>query len=451
VVNLSIEEKEEIEKLLSVNISKLTETELKNYVETVCKYPRELRHRLELRKLMRTEMAIRNLSQRLEKIIEQKLKLLNITNINRTPLLRLRYAHSLAELHRLLAELRRTYIPRVAGMFSNIALSFVNRSVVRIANTDSKQALRIALVNIDRAIQALNTTLKGLELENASPRAIEAVKGAIVKLYTVKELLTYVESETENIENITIIQPRLRLRLRLRTALRICMGMMLEDVNISISTMIDKLEKLMEIAKKIGEEELVRELNTTLEELKQIQSILAKGANLSIEQKLALIIRAKALLYHAKMLLLRTSIQLGITKDLQTNVTSLVEEAKSLLDEVYQLKRVVIELQFKVIKMGYPHMIPLIRRLWIELTLAERLIKRVIIEAKKGNVVWAQLQLSTAKQLLSKVSKAVEKLLSILEEERPIVPTPPGPPSKPMPTTTPPATKGGPKGPRGRP
>ena len=447
VANLSIEEREGIEKLLSVNISKLTETELKNYVEMVCGYLSELRHRLELHKLIGAEVVIRNLSHRLEKIIERKLKLLNITNVSRALLLRIRYAHNLTELHRILAELRRIYMPRALGVFGNVALSFINKVVVRIANTGSKRALHIAMVNVDRAIQVLNTTLRSLELVNASPKAIEAVKEAITKLYTVKELLAYVRSE---IENVTIAKPGLRLRLRI--ALRTCMGMMIEDLNISISTVVRELEKLIDIAREKGESELVKELSTVLEELKQIQQILAKGANLSIGQRLALIIRAKALLHRAKTVLLRASIELGIVKKLQTDVDSLVEEVKSLLDEVRRLKHVAKELQIRVVEKGRLRLVPLVRKLLTELALAEKLAKRIVIEVKKGDVVWAWIQLSTTKRLVLEASELIEKLLELLREEKPVTVTTPTPSALPKskPTPTSPAVKG-PKGPRGRP
>ncbi len=424
VVNISASERAEIEKLLSINISTLSLGDLEKYVDKLCGYIEKLRYRIELQKVVRVEKVIQNLSHKLAIRLQHKLRNLNITNATALQLVKkLERLKSLRELREVLAKLRLIYVPVVLHRFSNLTSGFVDQMLVRIENSGSEHALRVALMEIDRALLALNTTLQRLKLTNASERAIEAVERVITKLSIVKNLLDEVREEIKN-----ITAQRAELRIMLRTMLRERVGSLANETNTTIHTMVKELQRLQQIAIRLGKERLAEEINKTIEELLELSTLpIANATNLSVKQVLAAIVRAEALLHKAYAIAERALKERDIAKMLSGEAKDIVERALELLGEIKKLKTVVIELRAEVLKERALLLITAVSRAWIDLVRAEMFAEKAIREAEKGDIIAAKVALVAAEKLVEEAKNLIEKIEEALKK---IVVAPPTPPAE---------------------
>ncbi len=422
VVNISASERAEIEKLLSINMSTLSPGDLKKYVEKLCGYIEKLRCKIEFQKVVRVEKVVQNISHKLAVRLQHKLRRLNITNATALQLVKkLEQLRNLREVHAVLAKLRRIYMPRVLHRFSNLTSSFVDQMLVKIENRGSEHALRVALIEIDKALLALNATLQRLKLTNASERAIEAVEKVIVKLGIVKNILDEIKEEIKN-----ITAPHVELGVMLRTMLRERVGSLANETNTTIHILVKELQRLQQIAIRLGKNRLAEEINKTIEELLELSTLpIANATNLSVKQVLAELVRAKALLHRAYAIAERALKERDIAKILSGEAKDIVERALKLLSEIKKLKIAIIKLRAEVLKEHAPLLMTAVSRVWVDLIRAEMFAKKAIREVEKGDIVAAKVALIIAEKLVKEAKKLIEKIEEALER---IALTPPTPP-----------------------
>ncbi len=413
IVNISASERAEIEKLLSVNITTLSPEVLEKYVEKLCSYIKKLRHRIEFQKVVQVESVIGNMSRRLALRLQNEFRMLNITNDTALQLIkRLERLRNLHELHEVLIKLRHIYMSRLLHKFSNLTSDFVDQMLVRIENRGSEHALRIALMEIDKALLVLNITLQRLKSTNASEKAIEAVERVITKLSIVKNLLDEVREE---IKNITV--PHVELKIMLRTMLRNRIGSLANETNVTMHAMVRELQRLYEIAIRLGKHRLAEEINRSIEKLLELSALTAASTtNLSIKQALAVLVHAESVLHKAYAIAERALKEHDIAKMLSGEAEKIVEQALKLVGEIKKLKTTIVKLRIELLKERVPQLVIAVSRAWVDLSRAEMFAKRAIREVEKGDIIAAKIALIAAERLVKESGNLVENIEEALSK-----------------------------------
>jgi HEPN domain-containing protein len=277
-LDISGELREEIEKLLKVNLSILGLEDLKEWIYNASKVlgrvASEIREGREFkvgivlqRYLNGLREALMNRARTLARkynVPEDELKkkieeiLANATK-----------AHEVNKMYKELVEKLKEVEAKKVKEFAEKAKMYSYNYTERVRGGEVR-GLDVAVKHINEAVKILNRTLEKLINANVSTQVIESIKTAIERLKTVKDVLLGVAEEVEE-----VVKPKPE---RIREVFNTTLKMLIQKANHSIDELLEELENLREKAANFSDiiakvDELKTQLLKLKEELKNVKNI----------------------------------------------------------------------------------------------------------------------------------------------------------------------------------
>ena len=391
-VNVSSDLELEIERLLAVNVTSLSQDELKSFLKDVGAVLSEIRKaaRSEENKLEKA-VAARMLGK-IEEKLDKALTKLNMTAEEEAKLreeLRQKIAEALSgnitlrEVRCFVKRLSEELFRHRVQNFTEQVLNYTEREMSR----GRLHGLEVALNASSKVFQVLERVKERLQKVNASPVAIAAVEHAIEKIKSAREILRRLMMGLPPRNETGKTSPS-QLRDRIRTVLE----EKLEELNQTIRENLQRLRDLEKEAEGRNLTELVQTIRQSIDKLEALSAEL-KSSNLSFGEVMKIIACSKAVIARAEKALEKASEEEAMRSKVKEQLNKIAEKLE---DKALEIKR-----KLNALTKGR-------EKANESVTEAENLIQQARGSIQRGNLTLAEKLLNKARAAL----KTAEELMN---------------------------------------
>jgi len=397
--NLSESLKENITRLLLVNLTVLNPDELKEFIQEA----KILLHRIA--ESLREAEASRNETEVAARILERLMEKLNRTlsrlNVSSSELEEvkglLQKAEegnlTLREVRELAKTLRRLIIRYKAQNISEQLMNYTEAEAER----GELHGLEVALNASCKVLEVLERVKEKLMSVNASPVAIAAIEHAIERITSARDVLKRVRERVEarlEFGNVT--------REEVRREVEAVLGEKLDDLNETIIEKVQRLEELREEAERLNLTSLAEELSQTIAMLEELMGGLA-SANLSFGDVMSRLAKTKTVIAHAEKVLEKALEEAEMAEKASEKLSKSLDKLREKLND---LKEKLKDLAGHV---GAEEANK-------TLSEAENLLEEALKSIRRGELGSASKLLDEAGQLLRAAEHGIDHVKKIVEE-----------------------------------
>jgi uncharacterized phage infection (PIP) family protein YhgE len=261
-LNLSKQLSEQIASLVNVNVSKLSPDELREFVQNATRVLAEVREgaRKAVGKIL--ESYAHGLAVAIEARVRNMARHYNVSEVDvRQALANMAKSKDMRDVFRALKELQKKFLEGQCKEFANALRERLGNQTAEALKTGEIRGLERSYKALDKAVEALSATLERLKAVNASPVALQAVERALEHVKTAKEVIGGLMEELPrlgpspiNIETI-------------KNSFNKTLDKLVSKVEEEVDELMDRLDKLQDLAKKVNATDLVKKIEGLRAEL----------------------------------------------------------------------------------------------------------------------------------------------------------------------------------------
>jgi len=261
-LNLSEQLREQVASLVNVNVSKLSPDELREFVQNATRVLAEVREgaRKAVGKIL--ESYAHGLAVAIEARVRNMARHYNVSEEEvRQALANMTKSKDMRDVFRALKELQKKFLEGQCKEFANALRERLGNQTAEALKTGEIRGLERSYEALDKAVEALNATLEKLKAVNASPVALQAVERALEHVKTAKEVIGGLMEELPrlgpspiNIETI-------------KNSFNKTLDKLVSKVEEEVDELMDRLDKLQDLAKKVNATDLVKKIEGLKAEL----------------------------------------------------------------------------------------------------------------------------------------------------------------------------------------
>jgi uncharacterized phage infection (PIP) family protein YhgE len=261
-LNLSEQLREQVASLVNVNVSKLSPDELREFVQNATRVLAEVREgaRKAVGKIL--ESYAHGLAVAIEARVRNMARHYNVSEEEvRQALANMTKSKDMRDVFRALKELQKKFLEGQCKEFANALRERLGNQTAEALKTGEIRGLERSYEALDKAAEALNATLEKLKAVNASPVALQAVERALEHVKTAKEVIGGLMEELPrlgpspiNIETI-------------KNSFNKTLDKLVSKVEEEVDELMDRLDKLQDLAKKVNATDLVKKIEGLRAEL----------------------------------------------------------------------------------------------------------------------------------------------------------------------------------------
>ena len=265
-LNLSLSEqlREQVTSLVNVNVSKLSPDELREFVQNATRVLAEVREgaRKAVGKIL--ESYAHGLAVAIEARVRNMARHYNVSEEEvRQALANMAKSKDMRDVFRALKELQKKFLEGQCKEFANALRERLGNQTAEALKTGEIRGLERSYEALDKAVEALNATLEKLKAVNASPVALQAVERALEHVKTAEEVIGGLIEELPRLGPSPIKLPIETIKSSFNKTLDKLVSKVKEEVD----ELMDRLDKLQDLAKKVNATDLVKKIEDLKAEL----------------------------------------------------------------------------------------------------------------------------------------------------------------------------------------
>jgi uncharacterized phage infection (PIP) family protein YhgE len=261
-LNLLEQLKEQVARLVNVNVSELSPDELREFVQNATRVLAEVREgaRNAVGKIL--ESYAHGLAVAIEARVRNMARHYNVSEEEvRQALVNMAKSKDMRDAFRALKELQKKFLEGQCKEFANALRERLGNQTAEALKTGEIRGLERSYEALDKAAEALSAMLERLKAVNASPVALQTVERALEHVKIAKEVIGGL------IEKLPRLGPSPINIETIKNSFNETLDKLVSKVKEEVDKLMDRLDKLQDLAKKVNATDLVKKIEGLRAEL----------------------------------------------------------------------------------------------------------------------------------------------------------------------------------------